>query len=191
KGATSSVWNGIKSVVSGVVNGIKSTVSTGFNAIKSAVTGVRNGIKSTTKSVWDSMGGIVKAPINLIINAINAMINGLNKIKIKSPKIPSWVPKFGGKGFEIGFNIPNVPSLDVGTNLVKEDGLAMIHEGEAVVPKKYNPAAGGGDSKKLLEATLRQNKLITRLLHKNQSIYMDRREVGKTLEDSITSRQDL
>src|SRR5699024_1730873 len=128
-------------------------------------------------SVWDSMVGIVKAPINLIINAINAMINGLNKIKIKSPKIPSWVPKFGGKGFEIGFNIPNVPSLDVGTNLVKEDGLAMIHEGEAVVPKKYNPASGGGDSKKLLEATLRQNEILTRILKKKSNVNINKKDM--------------
>jgi hypothetical protein len=34
-------------------------------------------------------------------------------------------------------------SLDVGTNYVAKGGLAMIHEGEAVVPKAYNPAAGG------------------------------------------------
>lgn len=34
-------------------------------------------------------------------------------------------------------------SLDVGTNYVAKGGLAQIHEGEAVVPKQYNPAAGG------------------------------------------------
>lgn len=37
-------------------------------------------------------------------------------------------------------------SYDVGTNYVPRDMMALIHEGEAVVPKAYNPAAGGGDS---------------------------------------------
>lgn len=38
----------------------------------------------------------------------------------------------------------NIPKFDIGTNYVPRDMLAYIHEGEAVVPKAYNPAAGGG-----------------------------------------------
>ena len=37
-----------------------------------------------------------------------------------------------------------IPQFEVGTNYVPRDMLAVIHEGEAVVPKAYNPAAGGG-----------------------------------------------
>ena len=37
-----------------------------------------------------------------------------------------------------------VPQFAVGTNSVPRDMLAQIHEGEAIVPKAYNPAAGGG-----------------------------------------------
>ena len=37
----------------------------------------------------------------------------------------------------------DVPKFDVGTNYVPRDMLAMIHEGEAIVPKAFNPAAGG------------------------------------------------
>jgi len=36
----------------------------------------------------------------------------------------------------------DIPSYAIGTNYVPADGYAYIHEGEAVVPKKYNPAAG-------------------------------------------------
>lgn len=36
-----------------------------------------------------------------------------------------------------------VPQFAVGTNYVPHDMLARIHEGEAIVPKAYNPAAGG------------------------------------------------
>lgn len=42
------------------------------------------------------------------------------------------------------FDAAHVPRFAVGTNYVPTDMLAYIHEGEAVVPKAYNPAANGG-----------------------------------------------
>ena len=38
----------------------------------------------------------------------------------------------------------NVPAFAVGTNYVPRDMLAQIHEGEAIVPKAFNPWANGG-----------------------------------------------
>lgn len=39
----------------------------------------------------------------------------------------------------------SLPVFDVGTNYVPRDTLAMVHKGEAIVPRAYNPAAGGGE----------------------------------------------
>lgn len=39
-----------------------------------------------------------------------------------------------------------IPAFAVGTNYVPRDMLAQIHEGEAIVPKAFNPWAGGGMS---------------------------------------------
>jgi hypothetical protein len=57
---------------------------------------------------------------------------------------------FGGGGAAAsgGGFVPGLASmvgmgLATGTNYVPHDMLALIHEGEAVVPKKYNAAAGG------------------------------------------------
>lgn len=41
------------------------------------------------------------------------------------------------------FSGAGIGSFDVGTNYVPRDMLAMIHEGEEITPKAYNPAAGG------------------------------------------------
>ncbi len=61
------------------------------------------------------------------------MIGGLNKISFK---VPDWVPKFGGQTW--GIKIPKIPKLEVGTNYVPNDTLAVVHKGESVVPKKFN-----------------------------------------------------
>lgn len=42
-----------------------------------------------------------------------------------------------------GYGI-ELPKLATGTNYVPRDMVAMLHEGEAVVPRAYNPAAAGG-----------------------------------------------
>ncbi|MGJ9460282.1 phage tail tape measure protein [Oceanobacillus sp. CF4.6] len=151
KSVTSGVWNGIKSTLGGIWNGIKSKVSSVFNGIKNIISDVWNGIKSTTDKIWTGITDSIKGAINGVIAAINGMLNALSSISITTPKIPDWVPKFGGKTMDIGFpSIPNIPSLDVGTNFVAQDGLAMIHKGEAVVPAEHNgPYKPGGKSIKI------------------------------------------
>jgi phage-related protein len=64
------------------------------------------GVKGVFKGVFDQLYDIVKRPLNLIIDAINAVIGGFNKISVK---VPDWVPDFGGKTF--GINIPKIPKL--------------------------------------------------------------------------------
>lgn len=152
KSTISNVWNGIKSVTSSVFNGIKSFFDTIFSKIGSAA----ESFGKAFNNVWDSIKGGALAIVSPIAGAMNAMINGIESAVnavaraingLPSFDIPDWVPGVGGGKFGIPniptISLPRVPSLDVGTNYVKKDGLAMIHEGEAVVPKKYNPAAGG------------------------------------------------
>lgn len=47
----------------------------------------------------------------------------------------AWAKKQGKKY--------NLPGFAIGTNNVPQDMIAMLHQGEAVVPKAYNPQAGG------------------------------------------------
>ncbi len=124
------VFNFIWGIISSVINNIISAFKNVANVVKSVFNAVINAIKS----VFNGVINIIKAPINGLIGLINGVIKGLNKIKI-----PKWVPGLGGKGI----NIPLIPKLATGTNYVAREGLAYLHEGEAVVPKKYNPALGG------------------------------------------------
>lgn len=109
----------LKNVFTGIVNFVKST----FDKIKNFIS-----------AIFKPIAGIIKAPINGIISGVNGVIKTMNKIKV-----PDWVPGLGGKG--INFSL--IPTLAKGTNEVIGEGFAYLHEGEAVVPKKYNPATGG------------------------------------------------
>ena len=50
---------------------------------------------------------------------------------------------FGGIGENVGGFFSKFPSFDVGTNYVPKDMLAMVHEGEAIIPKAYNNGSMG------------------------------------------------
>lgn len=126
----SSVFTGIWNVICVVVDKIKSA----FHTVADVVKSVFGSVKSFISNIFGTVGGIIKTPINGVIKGINKVFSAMNKIKV-----PDWVPGLGGKRV----NFKMIPSLDVGTNNVKHEGLAYLHQGEAVVPKKYNPAVGG------------------------------------------------
>lgn len=102
-----------KETIIGVFNGIKKTIQGVFDVIAGLFTGdwerVMKGFKNIFKGVFDTLWSIAKAPLNLIIDGINALIKGANKINFD---VPDWVPGMGGKRF--GFNIPQIPRLAVG-----------------------------------------------------------------------------
>lgn len=71
----------------------------------------------------NSLWSIAKAPLNLIIGGLNALIRGANRIRID---IPDWVPVLGGRVF--GFNIPQIPRLATGA-IVNLPGRGVYSNG--------------------------------------------------------------
>jgi len=128
--------SGFRNFIDNIISKIKSGFQSAGNAIKSIFQAVRD----TVANVFKAIGNIVKTPINAIINGINKVLKKINDIKI-----PDWVPEIGGKHT----NFKMIPTLATGTNYVPEDTLAYIHQGEAVVPKKFNPYANGINSSTL------------------------------------------
>ena len=96
----SGVMGTILAVISDVVKGVFKVFGGLIDFITGVFTGnwkkAWQGVKDIFKGIIDGLAGIFKAPINFIIDGINAFIKGLNKIKI-----PDWVPAVGGKGFHI------------------------------------------------------------------------------------------
>ncbi|MTI46661.1 MAG: hypothetical protein FH761_02375 [Firmicutes bacterium] len=112
----SDIWEGIGNTIDESIEGIKSTVNTGLEFVKGVFDDIWGGIKETVTDVWEGIVDGIKGSINTIIEAINKLIRGMNKLKIKLPT-----------GKTLGFNIPTIPLLAEGTDYFK-GGLAIVGE---------------------------------------------------------------
>lgn len=112
-GAFKATFDTVFNSIGGIIEGLKKTFIGLMNFITGVFTGdwkkAWEGVKSIFSGIFETFYNIVKFPLNLIIDAINTVIKGLNKISFD---IPSWVPGLGGKTF--GINIPPLPKLATG-----------------------------------------------------------------------------
>ncbi|CEP42975.1 phage tail tape measure protein [Paraclostridium sordellii] len=118
------VWNGIKGVFNGVLTFLSGVFTGNWRKIFS-------GLKQIIASIFGTIGGIIKAPINAAISGINSAIRAVNRISFT---VPNWVPMFGGKHF--GIHLPQIPALAEG-GIVTKATMALVGEGkehEAVIP---------------------------------------------------------
>jgi hypothetical protein len=101
------------------------------------ITGAVSGSIDLIKGYFSTLLGFYKGIFNTIASLWN---NSIGKLSFKTP---SWVPGFGGKGFDV----PNIPMLAEG-GIVTRPTLAMIGEGgqpEAVIPLSKLGNMGGGN----------------------------------------------
>lgn len=178
------IFNGISKVITSVGNSIckvlntaKSLVTTVLNAILSFINKlgpavnnfIDNMISGVTKLINFMISGIEYLVNTLVINGVNKIIKAINSVAeyvgISIPTVPKMsIPRF-------------VPKLDVGTGYVPNDMLAVIHQGEAVIPKEFNDRTyfGGGNEE--------TNSLLTELIDRVERIefspYIRVKDVGE------------
>jgi hypothetical protein len=182
-------WDQVKAAAVVAWEWIKSTwqvVAKWFNTkVIQPIVNAFKSLKTIIISIWDGIWGGIKSVVNSIIGGINTLIKGLNKLHFD---IPDWVPSIGGKSF--GINIPLIPKLATGTNYVPQDMFAYLHEGEAVVPKKYNPAAGGGFYADELEQAVYRG-MMSALRIAQASTQQDNRELVLKIDNTVLARMQL
>ncbi|MBQ2350128.1 MAG: hypothetical protein II393_02510 [Cytophagales bacterium] len=146
-----------KTIVQEIGKTIRDVVKTVGDVILGIIDAIVNAIPKLLKSITDfchdigpaienSVDAICRSItklVNFVVSAVeyiaNLVIGAINKFSVQ---VPDWVPGIGGTRF--GFNLEKieiprfVPKYEQGTNYVPNDGLAYLHQGEAVVPKKYN-----------------------------------------------------
>lgn len=120
--------NFIGDIFEGILANFKNVFEAGrliLNGFMDFITGVFTGnwtqawqgVQDIFGGIFAGMAALVKAPINTIIGMVNALISGLNLIKV-----PKWVPGIGGSGVDI----PKIPMLANGGHLL--NGQAIVGE---------------------------------------------------------------
>jgi hypothetical protein len=112
------------------VNSIPNLLDSIINFIHELGPAINNFVDGFIQAVTKMVNFAVSAfeyILNIGVDVINGLISAANTVP----------------GVSIGYaskvSIPRfVPAYEVGTNYVPNDGLAYLHKGEAVVPKKYN-----------------------------------------------------
>ena len=79
-----------------------------------------NGVKEIFSSIWEGMKKLAKGAVNILIDIVNGIIKGLNKIHL-----PNWeiLGSLAGKGI----NIPLIPRLEKG-GVLTSPTIAMMGE---------------------------------------------------------------
>jgi len=90
-----------------------------------------------------------------------------------------------GYGGSVSLMRSVMPSYDIGSNYIPYDQIAQLHEGEAVVPKAYNPAAGNGRQNS--ERLERLVEGLTKEVQRLQTIVNDGNKNTKRVADDISN----
>ena len=156
-----SIFNGIAKIIRTVGDVIVNIMNTACGSVEKVLNAIIKFIRElgpAIESFVDSTIRSVTKLINFIVSGVEFAINGIIKA---INGLSSGLRKIGNKLFElIGVDVTFnpisrvslerfVPQLATGTNEIPYEGLYHLHEGEAVVPKKYNPALGNGTDEEL------------------------------------------
>jgi hypothetical protein len=87
---------------------------------------------------------------------------------------PVLAPAAAADAFAAVSAFAPMAAFEIGTNYVPRDMIAKVHEGEQIVPKAYNPAAGGvsagaGGGRTSLHVTAMDGRSVERVLLRNSS----------------------
>jgi phage-related minor tail protein len=149
--ALKSAWQGVTDGIFGEVKRIRGLNGTSAQSYASAQADFA--IASARAGAGDQKAAQALPQLSQTLLALaEAQATSLIELQVIRGQTAGALEKLGNQ-FAGQYGL-SVPSFDVGTNLVPQDMLAMVHKGEAIIPAAYNPANGwgGGSSDALLAA---------------------------------------
>lgn len=198
------IFNGIAKIVNSVFSGISKVIDTIGNVIvkilktiSGTINEVLTGIINFINKLGPAINNFVDNCISAVTKLINFMISGIEYLinTLIIGAVNKLIDSINSIGKYVGFTIPNaknlsiprfVPRYDVGTNYVPSDQLAMVHKGEAIIPKKFNNQEFFNSSSEEIVAKL--DLVIDAINDKDMNTYLDGKVIGKTAQTYINNQ---
>ena len=178
----SGLWEGIKRGFENAWNGIQTAFSNIGRFFSNLISGVLKSFGEFGTKVGETISTAFKNVINGVLSAIENILNSPIRAINGLISIINNLP---------GVNISRLgliylPRLATGTNYVPEDQVAMIHKGEAVIPKKFNSREyfGGGNE----ETNSKLDDILTAIGNIEINPYTTIRDVGKASLSYINAK---
>ena len=169
KSTFTSIFNGLVGIVTGALSNVTGALSSGMQSALSAVTNFFGKFKDAGKKIVTSIADGIKGAVGKVTGAIS---NVAGKIRDFLPFSP---PKTG-------------PLIDIMDVKWGETIAGGIDKGESAVAnamdslldfdltKRASFSGYGGSSNPLLDATLKQNQLLTMILDKDPTIKVSKKD---------------
>lgn len=158
-----------------LIHGIRAAITIKKTLLDRVIDDIETTIDSKIEELGEHIGGkLGNAVVTYLKNALKLGLEGIN-INIPGTKIG-----IGWKPFKI-------PGLATGTNEIEKEGLYHLHEGEAVVPKRYNPTTGGydngSDNQQIINLLVALNANMIDFANRPIDISMNSKKVAEAIYD--------
>lgn len=178
----------IKGLVELIVLWLKLTFKYYYNSFSRIITDLSDFLKPKIvdfgkelgKKLAEAFSNAFKIKFNLLIDAINLML-----IPVRG--LITSLGKIGGK--KVSLSDVKIPHLATGTNNIEVEGLYHLHEGEAVVPKKYNPTTGGydngADNRRIIDLLISLNSSMLEYANRPIDINVSGKKIAEATYDDL------
>lgn len=161
-----------------------------FSMIKTLLGWIWEKLKETFKNIGRSLGDtIANAFKNPVKTIINSLIRTINNSLLPVRGVLTALGKIAGKN--VSLSSVQIPYLATGTNNIESEGVYHLHEGEAVVPKKYNPATGGynngNDNREIINLLVALNSTMLEYAERPIRLDINGRKVAEGIYDDMQS----
>lgn len=143
---------------------------------------IRDKLKESIEKLGNNIGGWLGDGITYYLKeAFNLLIAKINN-KLSSLSTPlNLIGKATGK--DVNTSNFQIPYLSTGTPNIESEGLYHLHEGEMVVPKRYNPNTdgynNGADNKQIIDLLVSLNASMLEYAERPININMNGRQVAE------------